>query len=217
AAFFYQMTQRHSSAVAGQINVMNATQAVQLAVLGLFVGLLVYTGLERAIAMDRLLRKPLAINFFDTRNLAPLNHLSLQISFALIGLVSLPILLFGGAVLVVAVQGLIYIVGALSALVAFALPFWGVHQQMVTARDKELEKIEPRLNALYRQLLDQTDRAPVGEINALAQYRAILKTAPVWPYQSVRVVAQAAIPILLPLASYLIQQRVAPLISDWLR
>jgi hypothetical protein len=181
-----------------QFSLLNGVQGVQLALLGLFVGLLVYSGIERAVAMDRLMRQPLAINFFDPRNLAPISQLSLQISLALIGLVSLPIVIFGGAVFVTAVQVLIYIAGALSALVAFAVPFWGIHRQMTRARDRELAVIEPRLNAL-------------------APYRTVLKTAPMFPFQSARIVAQAAIPILLPVISYLVQTRLAPLINEWWR
>jgi hypothetical protein len=216
-AFGYQMTMMRGMGAQAQFNLLNGVQGVQLALLGLFVGLLVYSGIERAVAMDRLMRQPLAINFFDPRNLAPISQLSLQISLALIGLVSLPIVIFGGAVFVTAVQVLIYIAGALSALVAFAVPFWGIHRQMTRARDRELAVIEPRLNALYRQLLDQNDRMVVAEINALAPYRTVLKTAPMFPFQSARIVAQAAIPILLPVISYLVQTRLAPLINDWWR
>jgi len=217
AAFAYQMTMMRGANAQGRLNVLNGVQGLQLALLGLFVGLLVYSGVERALGMYRLMRQPLAINFFDTRNLAPISQLSLQISLALIGLVGLPIVLFGGAVFVVAVQSLIYLAGAVSALIAFALPFWGIHRQMTRARNRELAKIHPRLDALYRQLLDHNNVAVVGEINALTHYRTVLKTAPMFPFQSVRVLVQAAIPILLPVLSYLIQTRLAPMISDWWR
>lgn len=217
AAFAYQMTMMRGANAQGRLNVLNGVQGFQLALLGLFVGLLVYSGVERALGMYRLMRQPLAINFFDARNLAPISQLSLQISLALIGLVGLPIVLFGGAVFVVAVQALIYVAGAASALIAFALPFWGMHRQMTRARDRELAKIHPRLDALYRQLLDHDDRGAIAEINSLMHYRALLKTAPMFPFQSVRVVLQAAIPILLPVLSYLIQTRLAPLINDWWR
>jgi hypothetical protein len=216
-AFVYQMTAMRGASAQGRFNVLNGVQGLQLALLGLFVGLLVYSGIERALGLYRLMQQPLAINFFDTRNLAPVSQLSLQISLALIGLVSLPIVLFGGAAFVVAVQSLIYLAGGASALIAFALPFWGVYRQMTRARDRELATVEPRLHALYRQLLDQNDHNVVAEINALAHYRAVLKAAPMSPFQSARVVAQAAIPVLLPIISYLLQTRLAPLISDWLR
>ena len=216
-AFGYQMMVMRGTNAVGRFNLLNATQGLQLALLGLFVGLLVYSGIERALAMFRLTNQPLAINFFDTRNLAPISQLGLQISLALIGLVGLPIVLFGGATFVVAVQTLIYLAGGVSAILAFALPFWGIHRQMTRARARELARIEPRLNDLYRQLLDQREQSVAGEINALAHYRTLLKTAPMYPYQSARVIAQATIPILLPILSYLVQQRLAPLISDWLR
>ncbi len=216
-AFAYQMVLMRGAGAQGKFNWLNATQGFQLALLGLFVGLLVYAGIERAWGMWRLLQKPLVINFFDTRNLAPISQLSLQISLALIGLVGLPIVLFGGAVFVVAVQSLIYVAGAVSALIAFALPFWGVHRQMTRARARELELLEPRLHELYRRLLDHQEQAAAVEANALAQYRTVLKTAPMFPFQSARVVAQAAVPVLLPILSYLLQQKVAPLFAELLR
>jgi hypothetical protein len=220
-SFVYQMTQVRVASAQGRFSVMNGVQGLQLALLGLCVGLLVYAGIERAIGLYRLLNQPLAINFFDTSNLAPLSQLSLKTSLALIGLVSLPIVLFGGAAFVAATQILIYSAGAISALMAFALPFWGLHRHMVAARDKELDAINPRLNTLYRQLIDRADDATrhemIGEINALATYRTVLKSAAMWPYASTRILFQAAIPILLPIVSYLIQQRVAPIISDWIR
>ena len=220
-SFLYQIIQVRMSGAQGRLGVMNSVQGLQLALLGLCVGLLVYAGIERAIGLYRLLNQPLAINFFDTSTLAPLSQLSLKTSLALIGLVSLPIMLYGGAAFVVLTQSIIYSAGALSAIIAFTLPFWGLHRQMVAARDKELDAINPRLNALYRQIIDRADDATrhemIGEINALANYRTVLKTAAMWPYASSRILFQAAIPILLPIVSYPIQQRIAPIISDWIR
>lgn len=184
----------------------------------ILVALFVYMGAERGLALYWLFQRPLAINAFDHSALAPLNRLSLRVTLALVGLVALPLLVWGGFRPSETVPLLIFVAATLSAVVAFLLPLWGAHRQMVAVRERALTANSAKLHALYVELHERVDRKVDGrdvadEVNALVQYQRLLEAAPTWPYQMVRIVLQVSAPIALPLLIYILQELVSPLIT----
>ncbi|MCW5849264.1 MAG: hypothetical protein KIT87_04210 [Anaerolineae bacterium] len=185
-------------------------------VMGVLVALFVYTGFERGLALYRLFRHPLDIDPFDETNLSPLNTLSLRVTLALIGLVTLPILVTGGFRLIEPVQLVVFLGATFSAVVAFLLPLWGAHQYMDRAKEREMRLNSAKLKALYRELHDRVDRKTDGrdvadEVNALVQYQRLLESSPTWPYKGMRIGLQLAAPIALPLLVYVLQELLGPL------
>jgi hypothetical protein len=134
-----------------------------------------------------------------------------MLTLALVGLVGVPVLMFRGMVVVAALQIGIYTAGAASALVAFFLPLWGVHQQMATVRQRELNA----LRALYYDLREdaaerERTRDVANEVAALLHYESAIQRMPTWPYQTALIGLQAISPLALPLLSWAAQKYLLP-------
>jgi hypothetical protein len=213
--FITQFTILRRASFFARFPVVGAIEAGELALMGLCTALFTYVGIARGIGLYRLVRHPLAIDVFDTSNLAPLYYLSLKLTLALVGLVGVPVLMFRGMVVVAPLQIGIYTAGATSALVAFFLPLWGVHQQTAAVRQRELDVLRARLRALYYDLREEeTERAHTrdvaNEVAALLHYESAIQRMPTWPYQTALIGLQAISPLALPLLSWAAQKYLLP-------
>ncbi|QLQ08062.1 MAG: hypothetical protein HZY76_20060 [Anaerolineae bacterium] len=93
---------------------------------------LVYFGIRSSRTLSRLARQPLAVNVFDPEPLLPFGRLSLTLSLTFVGVFLIPLVIIGPP----SRQGGGWFVIALSVLCLLALfvPLWGVHRQIIDAR-----------------------------------------------------------------------------------
>ncbi len=169
---------------------------------------LVYTSIRQARELRRLAHRPLAVNVFDPANLLPFGRLAIVQSLPVVGVLLIPMVLFGmptsGGYLVVAVS-------AISLLALFA-PLWGVHEQIDKAK-------EAALDAIYRQLQDVCDALMVDlsiEISNLTtladrtdvmlKLRETIQQSSNWPFKDSAAVARAIAAVTSPLVYFILNE-----------
>lgn len=181
---------------------------------------LVYGAIRNARALAQLAKNPLQINVFDPAALLPFGRLSLVQSLAFVGVFLIPLMLLGSPR---AAGGWLVIALSLLSLMALFVPLWGVHQQIVAARERVLAEISEELLAVQRSLVAGA-AGNAEKLTALAQHTATLiefrrhvLSNPSWPFRDIGAVLRASAAALSPLVyfilNYLVQTYLFPLFS----
>jgi hypothetical protein len=181
---------------------------------------LVYTTTRCARGLGALAHCPLVINVFDPMNLLPFGRLSLLYSLAPVGLVLIPLVGLGRPT---QMAGYLIIGFSVVSLLLLFVPLWGVHRQMVRARDAVLANIHERLMAVQGTLLDQADIDAAGvklmtdRTTTMVNLRKLIVDAPSWPFKSEAAVVRAILATTSPLIYFALNQFLLTLISPLLK
>jgi hypothetical protein len=169
---------------------------------------LVYTGIRCARALGHLAQRPLAVNVFDPLALQHFGRLSLlpSISFATVSLI--PLILYGPPRL----GGYVIIPLALISLLALLAPIWGVHRQMVRAKEAAQDAIHAQL-ARAQEIALRVPEVDPQELKAAADRTALLlnlrraiREGPNWPFQTEAAVARAITAAVSPLIYFILNE-----------
>jgi len=180
---------------------------------------LVYISIRNARALGGLAKQPLVVNVFDPDGLLPFGSIGLVQSLAFIGLFIIPLIIIGPP----SREGGGWLVIGLSAvsLLALFVPLWGVHQQIVRARDRVLTNLSDEFLEIQQSLL----RAEAKETEALRtlsqrtdvllQLRKQIMGSPSWPFRNsasvVRATIATASPVLFFVLNHVVQTYFFPL------
>ena len=173
---------------------------------------LVYTGIRSSRALSQLAGQPLTVNVFDPEPLLPFGRLSLAQSLTFVGMFLIPLIIMGPPTR----QGGGWLVIGLSVLCLLALfvPLWGVHRQIVAAREEVLGRVCGDLMEVQRSLLgaaaQDTEqlRALSHRTEVLFQFRKQILSAPSWPFRDTGSIFRATIAATSPLIYFILNQLV---------
>ncbi len=174
--------------------------------------LLVYTGLQHAIYLSQLSRKPLRINVFDPENLLPFGTISLIHNLALVGIVVILLALLGRPTS--PASYLVIVLASLGSLMGLVLPIMGVFVQMRRAKIKALNSISEQLLQAQNTLLQLRDplHESVTELNArtnaLVNLRKTILESPNWPFRSNTALMRAVLAALSPIIYFVLIEMV---------
>lgn len=171
---------------------------------------LVYVGIRSSRALSQLARQPLTVNVFDPEPLLPFGRLSLTQSLTFVGMFLIPLIIMGpptrGGWLVIGLSVL--------CLLALFVPLWGVHRQIVAAREEVLGRVCGDLMEIQRSLLSAGAQG-TEQLHALSQRTEILFSfrkqvlgAPSWPFRDTGSIFRATIAALSPLIYFILNQLV---------
>jgi hypothetical protein len=189
------------------------------ALLGWLLLTVVYTSLRHARGLYALAHRPLTINVFDPASLLPFGWLGLIQSLPLVGIVLVPLILFGpptgGGYLVIGVS-------AVSFLALF-VPLWGVHAQIDRAHERALADIYGQIERI-RDILFQGVDADVPNLAALADrtallmnLRKVIQETPNWPFRDSAAVARAIVAVTSPLVYVVLTELIRTYVFPLLR
>ena len=181
---------------------------------GLMNGLLywlIYDSLAGAVRINRLSRRDLKLDIFDTELMIPIARWSLGISLAFIGGISLS-LVFGTREQLLRWQSItMYVILVCATILIFFISMRSAHNAMAGAKKRELDLAREHLVAASRELKDQAVRGQVGGLERLsytitswATYQRLAKEAPTWPFNAV-IIRRLLASIIVPAAVYLIK------------
>jgi len=173
---------------------------------------LVYAGIRSSRALTQLAGQPLTVNVFDPEPLLPFGRLSLAQSLTFVGMFLIPLIIMGPPTR----QGGGWLVIGLSVLCLLALfvPLWGVHRQIVTAREEVLGRVCGDLMEVQKSLLGAAAR-DTEQLHALSQRTEVLLSfrkqvlgAPSWPFRDTGSIFRATIAATSPLIYFILNQLV---------
>ena len=173
---------------------------------------MVYISIRNPRALGGLAKRPLEINVFDPVGLLPLGRLGLVQSLAFVGVFLIPLIILGPPTR----QGGGWLVIGLSVLSLLALfvPLWGVHQQIVKARERVLASICGELMDVQHALLDgaaqEFEKLHLlsDRTNVLFQFRKQVLASPSWPFRDTGSVLRAVIASISPLVYFVLNQMI---------
>jgi len=123
---------------------------------------LIYDTLAGAVRVNRLSRRDLKLDIFDTEMLIPIARWSLGISLAFVGGISLS-LIFGTQESLLRWQSIfMYAILVCVTILIFFISMWSAHNAMAVAKKRELDLAREHLAVASRELKDQAVRGQVG-------------------------------------------------------
>jgi hypothetical protein len=173
---------------------------------------LVYVSIRNARTLGEMARQPLVVNVFDPVGLLPFGRISLVQSLALVGAFLIPFVIVGPP----SRQGGGWLVIGLSlvGLLALFVPLWGVHRQIVRARENVLAGIYSELMEVQQSLLSgaaqetETLRLLSQRTDVLFQFRKQILGSPSWPFRSSAALLRAIIAASTPLIYFVLNRLV---------
>lgn len=171
---------------------------------------LVYLGIRCSRALSQLARQPLTVNVFDPEPLLPFGRLSLTLSLTFVGMFLIPLIIMGPPTR----QGGGWFVIGLSVvcLLALFVPVWGVHRQIVDAREAVLNRVCGDLMQVQQSLLgaasQETEQlqALSKRTEVLLSFRKHILSAPSWPFRDIGTILRAILVATSPLIYFLLNQ-----------
>ncbi len=167
-----------------------------------------YTSIRHGRALYALAHQPLAINVFDPTSLEPFGRLGLMLSLPIVGVVLVPLILFGAPTK----GGYVVILLSAVSFLALFVPLWGVHQQIERAHKRALVAIHSQLQEIQDILL-QGIKADVPDLGALTsrtgmliQLRKTIQEAPKWPFRDSAGLARAVVAVSSPLVYFVLDE-----------
>jgi hypothetical protein len=181
---------------------------IMYVILGWILLSLVYNSIRHALALNALAQCPLTINVFDSTSLLPFGRMGLIQSLPIVGIVLVPLILFGtptmGGYLVI-------VLSAVSFLVLF-VPLWGVHQQIDRAHEHALEMIHNQLQEIHNLLLsDISADLPnlsglTNRTTALIHLRKTIMESPSWPFKDSAATVRAILAVSSPMIYFILNE-----------
>jgi hypothetical protein len=168
----------------------------------------IYCSIRHAITLGALARQPITVNVFDPTNLLPFGRLSLLHSLPSIGIILIPLVIFGPPT----DTGWVVIAISLVGLVTLFIPLWGAHQQIGQAKDRVLQGIHAQLADIQAALLQDTDTEDdnLGSLadrtKMLVDLRRIIDESPNWPFADTAEIARVVVAVSSPLVYFLLNE-----------
>ena len=152
------------------------------------------------------------MNVFDPEPLLPFGRLSLAQSLTFVGMFLVPLIIIGPPTR----QGGGWLVIGLSVLCLLALfvPLWGVHRQIIEAREEVLGRVCGDLIEVQRSLLSSPNqeneqlRTLSQRTEVLLQFRKQILGAPSWPFRDTGSIFRATMAATSPLIYFILNQLV---------
>jgi hypothetical protein len=172
---------------------------------------LIYDTLTGAVRINRLSRRDLKLDIFDTELLIPIARWSLGISLGFVGGISLS-LVFGSQENLLRWPSItIYAILICVTILIFFVSIWSIHNAMAGTKKRESDLAREHLATASRELKEQTIRGQVEGMERLsytitswATYRRLVKEAPVWPFNA-GIIRRLIISTIVPAIVYLIK------------
>jgi hypothetical protein len=181
---------------------------------------LVYSGLRSSLALRAFAQSPLIVNAFDPTPLLPFGRLGALHSLGFVGMMLIPLAILGAPR---AAGGYAVLTLSLVSLAVLFVPLWGVHRQIVRAREQVLHVIAADLFGVQARLLNHAggDAAETNlayeQAQKLIGLRGSILSTPSWPFRDngtvARLVTALLLPTLVALISFILQQFVTPLLG----
>jgi hypothetical protein len=177
-----------------------------------FMGSALYLMVARNRFFTNLFRQPMNVDVFNPAPVTPMGRWGLSLSAALMGGVTISILLVGGTQDLLSLDHLpMYVVATAIAILSFFGGLSSTHRVLVHAKERELAAIRGKLAAMYKELWrrSQTGMSPaIDEISSIAvwlDYERRIESAQDWPYTSSTLRGLFAT-VLLPILVTIVQQ-----------
>jgi hypothetical protein len=174
----------------------------------------VYLVIARNRLFTQLFKQPLEIDVFDPAPLRPMARWGLSVAAAIMGGVTLSMLLVGGTQDLLGLDHLpAYLVATATAVMSFFGSLLGAHRVLAHAKEKELSAVRGKLSALYNRLWRHTgngithgiEERDAARITAWLGYERRIAQAQEWPY-TVNTLGGLFASVLLPIIVTVIQQ-----------
>jgi hypothetical protein len=172
---------------------------------------LIYTSFIGSKYLNRLGRKDLNLDIFDTKMLTPIAQSSLGLSLAFIGGISLSLVFQTQEDLLMWNNITIWVILVCFAVLLFFLSMWSTHNTMAKAKKRELDLVQKHLNSVSRELKDRTADGSLKGVEELSStmtawvtYEKRVKEASTWPF-NVSIIRNLAMSVLIPAIVYLIK------------
>lgn len=172
---------------------------------------LVYSSLAEAVRINRLSRRDMKIDVFDTELLTPVAMWSWGISFVFIGGISLSLVLVTWEELLSWQSISMYVVLVCSTLMVFFISMWSVHRAMSAAKNEKLAMTREHLVQLSRELEDRRTQGQLKEMqeiaatfNSWAAYHKLVQEVPTWPFNA-NILRRLLASTIVPVVVYLIK------------
>ena len=171
----------------------------------------VYCSIRHAVALRALAQRPLVVNVFDPANLLPFGRLSLLHSLPNMGVILIPLIIFGPPT----EAGYLVIAFSLVGLLALFIPLWGVYKQIGQAKSRVVTSIHEQLTEIQNALLHGSGAGTgnfgnVAEMadrtGALAELRKMIQESPNWPFKDTAEVARAILAVASPLVYFVLNE-----------
>ena len=197
---------------------LNLYALISYALLFGLLGWLIYYSLAESRHMNRLSRRKLNIDIFDTSVLTPVARSSLGTSFAFIGGISLSLIFQTVDSLLTWSNITIYAVLVMATLLIFFLSMWSTHRTMADTKHEELSLVRQKLEEGIRKLRglavgDKVDET--GDLHsavaAWGTYERHVREAREWPFNAIilrRLAASTLVPGLIYLLKVLLGTRI---------
>ncbi len=167
---------------------------------------LIYDTLTGAVRINRLSRREMKLDIFNTEVLTPVALWSLGISLGFVGGISLS-LVFQTQESLLRWQNIItYVILVGVTLLMFFLSMWSAHSVMAEAKNRKLAMARKHLAATSSELEDLAVEGQHSEtqglaatINSWAAYYRLIQEAPTWPFNADivrRLFASATVPVI---------------------
>jgi hypothetical protein len=183
---------------------LNLYALVTFTLLFALLGWLIYYAITESRYLDRLSRRKLKLDIFDTSALIPVARSSLGTSFAFIGGISLSLVFQTADSLLVWSNITIYAVLVLATLFIFFFSMWSTHSTMARTKHNELALVRENLENAVRRLKDTSAAENSGDLNSLhstvaawGTYERLVREAREWPFNANilrRLVASTMVP-----------------------
>ena len=177
-----------------------------------FIGSTMYLMVARNRFFTNLFRQPMNVDVFNPAPVMPMGRWGLSLSAALMGGVTISILLVGGTQDLLSLDHLpMYMVATAIAILSFFGGLSSTHRVLVRAKEKELAAIRSKLSTMYRELWrrSQIGESPAieetGSIAVWLDYERRIESAQDWPYTSGTLRGLFAT-VLLPILVTIVQQ-----------
>lgn len=192
---------------------------IMYVLLGWLLLAVVYSSLRQGKALYELAHRPLVVNAFDPAGLVPFGRLGLIQSLPIVGIVLVPLILFGAPTK----GGYVVIVLSAVSVLALFVPLWGVHRQIDQTHKRVLTAISEQLQEIQDSMLKGTavDAPSLAMLSSrtaiLSQLRKTIQEAPNWPFRGTAGLTRAVVAATSPLVYFtlneLIRAYVLPILS----
>jgi hypothetical protein len=174
-------------------------------------GWLIYGSIAESRYLNRLSRRKLDLDVFNTAAMIPVGRASLGTSFAFLGGISISLIFQTVDSLQAWSTIVIYIILIVATLLIFFLSIWSVHRIMAVTRNNELSLARQELEKAIRRLRDASiEEQPTvpGELHsavaAWGTYERHIREVRVWPFNA-DILRRLAASALVPAAVYLLK------------
>ena len=177
------------------------------------IGSVIYLVIARNAFFTKLFKQPMNIDIFNPAAVMPMGRWGLSVSAAIMGGVTISVLLVGSAQDILSLDHLpMYLVAMATAVLSFFGSLSSTHRSLLHAKQRELSAVRGNLSAMYKELkkCSETGRLQgmdemANTITAWLGYERRIADAQEWPYTA-NILQGLFATVLLPIIVTIIQQ-----------